>query len=54
LIRGDSKGGLSNDDGFIGSGALYSITSLALDLSTSGFSGSTGFSPLWADVEHPY
>ncbi len=53
LARGDSKGGLSSVDGFIGSGALYSMTSFALDLSTSGFSGSAGFSLLWADLVQP-
>lgn len=29
------------------------MISLAFDLSTSGFSGSMGFSLLWADLEHP-
>lgn len=53
FTRGESKGGLSSEDGFNGSGALYSITSFTLDLSTSGFSGSTGLTPLWADLLHP-
>lgn len=53
LIKGESNGGLSKVDCFKGSGALYSMISFVLDLSTSGFSGSTGFTLLCADLEHP-
>lgn len=54
FTSGESKGGLTSVDGFNGSGALYSITLFASDLSISGFSGSIGFSLLWADLVQPY
>ena len=54
LSNGASKGGRVNIDGLIGSGALYSMISSALDLSTAGFSGSGGLTLLWADRVQPY
>lgn len=53
FTSGESKGGLSRVDGLTGSGALYSIISSALDLSTLTFSGSGGLTPLCGPLLHP-
>lgn len=52
-VRGESKEGLSSVETATGFGALYSMTSSAFDLSTTGFSGSGGLTFEWKDFVHP-